>query len=116
MTSEKPYWFELAEGDQAPSRPEKIKRNFPLFAALSLGVVALGGSLLLNTSDEPTASAASTTSVVASKVAEPVTQSSRVVVATQNTLGTTPAIAPVVVKISNTAGDDQGRERENNDD
>lgn len=116
MTSEKPYWFELADGDQAPSRPEKIKRNFPLLAALSLGVVALGGSLLLNTSDEPTASAASTTSVVASKVAEPVTQSSRVAVATQNTLGTTPAIAPVVVKISNTAGDDQGRERENNDD
>jgi len=116
MTSEKPYWFELAEGDQAPSRPEKIKRNFPLLAALSLGVVALGGSLLLNSSEEPTASAVTTTSVVASKVAEPVTNSSLVAVSTQKSPGSAPAIAPVVVKSSNQAGDDQGRERENNDD
>ena len=57
MTSEKPYWFALADADQSTPRPRRAKRNFPVLAVASLGVVVLSGSLVINTSDEPVASA-----------------------------------------------------------
>jgi hypothetical protein len=109
MTSKKPYWFELADTDQSTPRPRSAKRNFPLLAAASLGVVVLSGSLLLNTHEEPTASAA------VSPISTQSTTASHAVVSSAPAVQKTPAIAPVT-QTSATRGDDEGnRERENDD-
>lgn len=97
MTSEKPYWFALAESDTETAPTRKEKRNIPFLAVATVGVAVLGGSLFLNTSDEPTASA-SVSHVVASPA---------------QSVQSAPAIAPVAQsKVSNREGEDG----ENNDD
>lgn len=94
MTSEKPYWFALAESDTETAPTRKEKRNIPFLAVATVGVAVLGGSLFLNTSDEPTASA-SVSHVVASPA---------------QSVQSAPAIAPVAhTKAAKSDG-------ENNDD
>ena len=83
MTSEKPFWFALAESDTRTLPTRKEKRNIPFLAVATVGVAVLGGSLFLNTHDEPTASA--DVSVTASHVVALPAQS----------VQSAPAIAPV---------------------
>ncbi|MBU6264105.1 MAG: hypothetical protein KGM39_04950 [Actinomycetales bacterium] len=77
MTSEKPEWFELSEGDAiAPATRAKSKK-LPFVAAAAVGVVILAGSLFANANDEPNADASTTTiSATASPNASSSTQAS----------------------------------------
>jgi hypothetical protein len=110
MTSEKPYWFALAESDAETAPARKEKRNIPFLAVATVGVAVLGGSLFLNTSDEPTASASVST------ISSPATTTTHVVASPAQSVQSAPAIAPVAhSKVSNREGEDDG-ERENNDD
>jgi hypothetical protein len=110
MTSEKPYWFALAESDAQSAPARKEKRNFPFLAVATLGVAVLGGSLLLNTNDEQSASAAIST------ISSPVTTATHVVASHTQSVSSAPAIAPVAQSKVRNSDDAGNGERENNDD
>ena len=99
-SSGKPYWFELADADQISSRPGRAKGGFPFVVAVTAGVAILGGSLLLNTHEEPTANADVST------------------ISTQSTTSSHVALStPPAIHKSVTSGHQDGEgERENNDD
>jgi hypothetical protein len=97
MTSEKPFWFALAESDTRTLPTRKEKRNIPFLAVAALGVAVLGGSLFLNTHDEPTASAA------ISPISSPAATASHVVVSPAQSVQSAPAIAPVAQSKSATS-------------
>lgn len=119
MTSKKPYWFELSDGDQPISLPRKANRNTPLVAVVTAGFAILGGSLLLNTHDEPSANAAVSTIAITATPTSPTSNSTPQ--SEPRSPQKSPAIAPVSpdkTVISNSRGSDEGREYEgeNNDD
>jgi len=89
MTSEKPYWFALAESDTETAPTRKEKRNIPFLAIATVGVAVLGGSLFLNTSDEPAASASVST------ISSPATTTTHVVASPAQSVQSAPAITPV---------------------
>jgi len=99
-TSGKPFWFELAEADQISSRTRGTNGAFSFVATVTAGVAILGGSLLLNTHEEPAASAAVST------ISTQSTTSSHVAVST----------LPAIHKSSTSGHSVDDRERENNDD
>jgi len=109
-SAEKPYWFALAESDTqiAPSRREM--RRIPFLALATVGVAVLGGSLFINTSDEPTASAATST------ISSSVTTTSHLALSPAQSVQSAPAIAPVAQSTVSNREDEGRSERDNNDD
>lgn len=109
-SSERPYWFTLAESDTQLARSRRGMRRIPFLALATVGVAVLGGSLFINSSDESTASAATST------ISSSVTTTSHLALSPAQSVQSAPAIAPVAQSaVSGREGKGHG-ERENNDD
>ena len=60
MTSEKPEWFEISEGDAITSESKAKSKKLPIIAVAAVGAIIFGGALFANANDEPSADASST--------------------------------------------------------
>ena len=66
MTSEKPEWFELSEGDEGAPVLRKKSKKLPFIAVAAAGAIVIGGALFANANDEPNASASTSSMAVPS--------------------------------------------------
>ena len=64
MTSEKPEWFELSEGDESAPVLRKKSKKLPFIAVAAAGAIVLGGALFANANDEPNASASTSSMTI----------------------------------------------------
>jgi hypothetical protein len=64
MTSEKPEWFELSEGDESAPVLRKKSKKLPFIAVAAAGAIVLGGALFANANDEPNANASTSSMTI----------------------------------------------------
>ena len=64
MTSEKPEWFELSEGESSNPVIRKKSKKLPFIAVAAAGAIVIGGALFANANDEPNASASTSSMTV----------------------------------------------------